>query len=171
MKRSEAAAATPQRPTSHEGQASGSAARPAGASWVGSVTSARAGLFDNFPELARVDGLERLGASLQLFEGFEHRLRHHLVRFLRAADEREFLPGRDALVSILVVKADPEDATDPGALGGTRALWLFAHAVTVGGIAGVSSGFSAAGSAAVMGSGTVGCSVTDSKRMSAKASS
>lgn len=54
------AAATPQRPTNHEGQASGSAARRSGELGVVPFKSAGPGLFYDFAELARVDGLERL---------------------------------------------------------------------------------------------------------------
>jgi len=60
VKRSEVAAATPQRPTNHEGQASGSAARRSGELGVVPFKSAGPGLFYDFAELARVDGLERL---------------------------------------------------------------------------------------------------------------
>ena len=83
-----------------------SAAAGGGLSWRGFV--------DDVGEFGAFDLGEGFAAVFEFLEGFDEGLGHAFVGFLGAADDGELLGGGDALVAVLVVEADAEDAGDGG---------------------------------------------------------
>ena len=71
---------------------------------------ARGGFVYDLGELASIDGFEVFVATFELLEGLDGGLGHALVGFGGAADEDEFFAGGDALVAVLVVEADADEA-------------------------------------------------------------
>jgi len=98
---------------------------------------------DDLREFLRLDFGEVFAAVLQFLEGFHDGLSHAPVRFLRAANYGKLLTRGDAFVAILVVEpeADQRGGFFPGRLL-LGFFGLFAHAVTVVLMVGVSSVFS-----------------------------
>ena len=98
----------------------------------------------DFREFLRLHLVKVLLAGLQFLEGLHDGLGHSAMRFGGPADDSELLAGGDPLVAVVVVEAEPQQG---GSLGrfpwGSVSLLLWNHAVTVSGLAGVSSGFSA----------------------------
>lgn len=92
----------------------------------------------NLCKLIWLDLLEGFAALLQLFEGFQNRLSHTTVGLLRTAEDGELLSGCDSLVPVTIIEAEAKK-------GGLRCWFvfpLFCHAVTVLGLAALSSGIS-----------------------------
>src|ERR1044071_4846189 len=100
----------------------------------------RRGLVDDLRELLQLDLMEVFAAAFQLLESLHHGLGHAPVRLLGAAHDGELFARRDALVAVVVVQAEAQQG------GARRGLlltaFLGAHAVTLLGTGGVSSGFS-----------------------------
>ena len=104
---------------------------------VNQVSSARRGTVQDIRKLGGFDLLQLFSALFQLFECFHDGLGHAPVSFLGSADDGELITRGDALVTILIVETDAQEAR-----GRFARLFLFAHAVTVLGLSGLSSGIS-----------------------------
>ncbi len=91
----------------------------------------------NISQFRRLNLLQLLPALLQFFKRLYHGFRHAAVGFLGATDDGELLTGGDALVTVLIVEADSQEARS-----WLARLFLFAHAVTVLVLVLLSSGIS-----------------------------
>ena len=76
---------------------------------VNQVGSARRGTVQDIRKFSGFDLLQLFSALLQLFECLHDGLGHAPVSFLGSADDGELITGGDALVTVLIVKADAQE--------------------------------------------------------------
>jgi len=91
----------------------------------------------DFREFVGFDVVQLFSALLQFLESLHYGFCHPAMRFSRAAHDRKLFAGRDALVPVVIVQADTEEGGRP-----FGPLLFLAHAVTVVGLAPLSSAIS-----------------------------
>ena len=90
---------------------------------------------DDFRQFLVRNVVDGFPSVFQFLEGLDGGLGHVLMRFRRAADQREILPTGDPLVPVLVVEADAKKM-------GSSLLFLVHRSCKLFQDAGLSSGFS-----------------------------